>query len=229
MNKLRKLFTAFLGGCNETVDAAIDSQGIRILNQEIRESESAIREAENELVTIVGKRKLSEKNISALDEKIEEMEQNARNAHEKGSTELAMECAQEVAKLIQQRDSEKEVFTAFSNAEKKNRDIVSQARETVKKLKQQADLVKATESVQKAQAATHTSVVGASSKTSTALDSLERIKKRQDEDAAKFEAQAEISAEATGSGLEARLAEAGIGGTNSAEDELSRILGKTKK
>ncbi|WP_242689409.1 hypothetical protein [Photorhabdus cinerea] len=38
------------------------------------------------------------------------------------------------------------------------------------------DLVKTTEQVQKAQAATHNSVVGASSKTSTALDSLERIK-----------------------------------------------------
>ena len=228
MNVLNRLFTAIKGGFNDGAEAVIDSQGIRILNQDIREAEEAIRLAENELVTIVAKRKIAEGKVESLDKNIAEMEKNAIEAHGKGKEDLALECAGEVAKFTQERVAEVQVLEAFQAAEKKNRDIVTEARNTIKQLKTQSDLVKATESVQKAQAATQTSVVGASSKASTAVDSLERIKKRQAEQSAKFEAQAEISAEATGNALEEKLAQAGIGGTGSADDTLASILAKSE-
>ncbi|PSU88482.1 PspA/IM30 family protein, partial [Photobacterium kishitanii] len=60
-----------------------------------------------------------------------------------------------------------------------------------------------------------------------ALDSLDRIKARQAEASAKFEAAEELESESSSSSLDKKLAEAGISkSTSSAEDELARILGK---
>ncbi|MCE1782499.1 PspA/IM30 family protein, partial [Enterobacter hormaechei] len=78
-------------------------------------------------------------------------------------------------------EREQGLFESFQKAETTHRHTVQEAKKKVSQLENQVDLVKATEQVQKAQAATHSSVVGASSKTSTALDSLERIKSRQAE------------------------------------------------
>ncbi|MGL5364160.1 MAG: PspA/IM30 family protein, partial [Plesiomonas shigelloides] len=89
-------------------------------------------------------------------------------------------------------------------------------------------VVKATETVQKAQAAVSARNVGANSKMRTAVESLDRIKQKQAEQQAKLEAAAEQYAEESGDALQAKLKQAGITGSanNSAKDELARILAR---
>jgi phage shock protein A len=95
-------------------------------------------------------------------------------------------------------------------------------------MEQQIDQIKATESVQKAQVAVSSRHMGANSKVKTALDSLDRIKQKQQEKAAELEAAEEMAAAENGSDLEARLKASGIvpGGAASGQDKLAQILAK---
>ena len=97
----------------------------------------------------------------------------------------------------------------------------------MKRLEQQVDMVKATESVQKAQVAVSSRHLGANSKMKTATESLQRIQEKQTMRTAELQAAEELAADESSDDLEKRLAAAGIKGSKvSADDELSRILGK---
>ncbi|MEQ3652790.1 MAG: PspA/IM30 family protein, partial [Glaciecola sp.] len=95
------------------------------------------------------------------------------------------------------------------------------------RLEQQVDMIKATESVQRAQVAVSSSHLGANSKMKTATESLSRIQEKQNLRNAELEAAEELAQSESTDDLEKRLAGAGIkGGASSADDELARILGK---
>ena len=106
MNAFKKLFTAIKGTVIGGVEAVNDANGITILEQEQREAKQAIRSADESLVGIVAKRKLAQKKVDALQESITQYEGNAIAANGKGNTELALECAQKVAELIAEQDTE---------------------------------------------------------------------------------------------------------------------------
>ena len=229
MNAFKKLFTAIKGTVIGGVEAVNDANGITILEQEQREAKQAIRSADESLVGIVAKRKLAQKKVDELQEGITKYTESAKAADEQGNETLALECAQKVTDLIAEQNAEKSQLEAFQKAESTHRANIAAAKTKVDQIDKQIDLVKATEQVQKAQAATHSSVIGASSKTSTALDSLTRIQAKQEEQAAKFEAQQELHDDATTSDLDKKLKDAGIaGGGLSAEDQLAQILNKDK-
>lgn len=97
-------------------------------------------------------------------------------------------------------------------------------------LKQQVDTVKATESVQKAQQAVAQRYGGSQSKLHTAVESLERIKQKQAERAAKMDAAAELAnTSSPDDALDAKLREAGIvAGSTSADSVLARLKDRSK-
>lgn len=88
---------------------------------------------------------------------------------------------------------EREQADGFAASVAQLRKAVTQAEGNIKHLKQQVDTVKATESVQKAQQAVAQRYGGSQSKLHTAVESLERIKQKQAERAAKMEAAAELA------------------------------------
>ncbi|BDP33570.1 TPA: PspA/IM30 family protein [Vibrio parahaemolyticus] len=225
---LSKLFRIITGNVNKAAENVIDANAITILEQEQRESKDAVRKAEDALVGIVAKRKMSESKIADFDTAIDDYTKKAISANEGGHEDLALECAQKVADLTAEKEAEQAQLEAFSKAEQTHKANIANARKTITSIDRQLDLVKANDSVQKAQAATQESVIGAKSKTSTALDSLNRIQAKQKENAAKFEAQQELSDAATSSDLDQKLKAAGIGGSTSAQDQLAAILNKSK-
>ena len=228
MSVWKKLFTAIKGGVNETAEAVADNQALRILDQEIREAKQELRRSDEALVSIVAKRKMSQQKVDGFQQGIEEYEGHARGAMEKGQQDLALECAQKVAELRNEQQAEQTYLDQFVASEQKMRTNISQAKDKLRQLEQQVDVVKANEAVQKAQSAVSATNVGANAKMHTAVESLERIKQRQAEKSAQLEAAAEMAEEQSGSSLDKKLADAGItsGKQSSAEDELKRILGQ---
>ena len=97
-------------------------------------------------------------------------------------------------------------------------------------MEQQIDQVKATESVQRAQVAVSASHMGANSKVKTALDSLERIKAKQEQRSAELSAAEELANDESGSSLDAKLKAAGIqpGGQVKVNEKLAQILAARK-
>jgi phage shock protein A len=227
MSVWKKLVTAIKGGANEAAEAVADSQALRILDQEIREAKEELRRSDESLTKIMAKRKLAEQKVTSLTESVAEYESHARSASEKGDSQLALDCAQKVVDLRSQMEAEQSYVDQFTQSEKTLRQNISQAKSNLRRMEQQVDMVKATESVQKAQTAVSSRHMGANSKMKTAAESLSRIQERQKEKAAELEAASELASAESGDDLNARLKEAGITGSNStADDELARILGK---
>ncbi|QCZ92952.1 PspA/IM30 family protein [Salinimonas iocasae] len=225
MSVWKKLITAVKGGANEAAQAAADSQAIRILEQEIREAKEELRKSDHARTQILAKRKLSQQKIDSFNASISEYEAHARKAVD-SDRQLALDCAQKVSDLKEEREQEQSYLDQFHKSEKQLAANIQQAKANLRRLEQQVDMVKATESVQKAQVAVSSRHMGANSKMKTATESLSRIQEKQKMRNAELEAAEELASEDSNTDLEKRLSEAGIkGGKSSADDELSRILG----
>ena len=175
MNVWSKLLTALRGGANEMGEAVVDSQALRILDQEIRDADSELRKSKEALAEIMAKHKLASDKVSKSATSIAEYEQYALKALEAGNETLAKEVAEKIANLEVEQASEREQAEGFAASVAQLRKAVSQAEGNIKRLKQQVDTVKATESVQKAQMAVAQRYGGSQAKLQTAVESLERI------------------------------------------------------
>lgn len=224
MSVFKRLFTAVKGGVTEAAEAVADTQAIRILEQEIREAEGELRKSEHSLTTIIAKRKMSQHKVDDLNRAITEHEGYTLRAVEKGDEALALEVAEKIADLESQKETEQQFLDQFESSATNLRSSIKAAQLNLRRLKQQVDTVKATESVQKAQTAVSSRHLGANSKMKTASESLERIKNRQAQRRSELEAANELADDESGDGLASKLKAAGIvGGSASAQDVLARI------
>jgi phage shock protein A len=226
MSVWRKLVTAVKGGATEAAQSVADSQAIRILEQEIREAKDELRKSDHARTQILAKCKLAQQKVDSLQGSIEQYEEHARKAID-SDRQLALDCAQKVSDLRAEQDGEQKYLDQFKQSEKQLAANIGTAKSNLRRLEQQVDMVKATESVQKAQVSVSSRHLGANSKMKTATESLQRIQDKQNLRNAELQAAEELATEESSDDLEKRLAQAGIqGGATSADDELSRILGK---
>ncbi|ADZ92487.1 PspA/IM30 family protein [Marinomonas mediterranea] len=226
---LKKLWTALRGATNEGIEAVADSQAIRILDQEMREAKKELQSCDESLTRIMAKRKLAEGKVSALKADIETYTNHAIAASETDEA-LAIECADRVSELESTLDVEQGILDSFLSSEKSLKANISKAKTNVRRMEQQIEQVKATESVQQAQVAVSTRHMGANSKVKTALSSLDRIKEKQKQRSAELDVAEELAAEESGSSLDSKLKAAGIksGASKSGSDKLAQLLASKK-
>ncbi|MBB6523614.1 PspA/IM30 family protein [Pseudoteredinibacter isoporae] len=228
MNIWSKMMTALRGGVNEAGEAIVDSQALRILDQEVRDASEELKQSKGSLAEIMARQKLAEEKVAQLQKQIDEHEGYAIKALEKGDENLAREVAEKIASLENQQSQEKESAAGFSESVSKLRTAIQQSERNIKRLKQQVDTVKATENVQRAQAAVAERHSGSNSKMRTAMDSLERIKEKQALKEAQMSAASELAESDVDVSLQTKLEEAGIASTgNSADDILERLKKKS--
>jgi phage shock protein A len=227
MNIWAKVATAVRGGVNEAGEAIVDNQALRILDQEIRDADGELGKSKEALAGIIAKRKLADKKVDSLKTSLGEYEGYVMQALDKGDESLATEVAEKIAGLETELVGEEALAMSFSDSEAQLRKIVSQTEANMKRLKQQVDTVKATETVQRAQAAVAARHSGANSGMRSAVDSLERLKLKQVERAARFEAASELAESTEEVSLEVKLKAAGIvDGGASGSDVLARFKAK---
>ncbi|MGH8760600.1 MAG: PspA/IM30 family protein [Burkholderiales bacterium] len=222
--------TALRGGANEVGEAMVDGQALRILDQEIRDADLELRKSKEALAEIMAKQKLAADRAEKSAAKVAEYEQYALKALEADNEALAKEVAGKIANLEAELVGEREQADGYAASVAQLRRAVGQAEANIKRLKQQVDTVKATESVQKAQMAVAQRYGGSQAKLHTAVESLERIKLKQAERAAVMEATAELAAAVSlDDSLEAKLRAAGIvADSGSADSVLARLKDKAK-
>ena len=222
-----KVATAVRGGVSEAGEAIADNQALRILDQEIRDADNGLIKSKEALTGIIAKRKLADKKVEGLKSSLTEYEGYAMQALDKGDEELANEIAGKIAGFETELMAEEGVAKSFAGSESQLRKAVTHTAANLKRLKQQVDTVKATETVQKAQAAVAARHSGTGSSMRSALDSLERLKNRQAERTAKFEAASELAESTEEVSLDDKLKAAGIvGGGASGGDVLARLKAK---
>lgn len=224
MNIWAKMMTALRGGVAEMGESVVDSQALRILDQEVREASHELHQSKDALANIIARQKLAEEKCAQLRKNIAENETYARRALEKHEDALALEVAEKIADIENQLQLELAQSEGFEASASDLRSALKQAEHNIRRLKQQVDTVKATENVQRAQAAVAEKYSGSHSRMRTAMDSLERIKEKQALKSAKMQACAEVERETSNDTLQEKLQKAGIvsNGSN-AQDVLERL------
>lgn len=227
MNIWAKMMTALRGGVNEAGEAVVDSQALRILDQEVRDASEELSQSKNSLAEIIARQKLAEEKSKQIAKKIEEHEGYALKALDQGDDTLAHEVARKIAEMEVQLVQEQESQHGFTNSADSLRQAINKTENNLKRMKQQIDTVKATENVQRAQAAVAERHSGSNSKMRTAMDSLERIKEKQALKAAQMSAAEELSEDSSEANLQSKLEQAGITpGANKADEVLARLKKK---
>ncbi len=227
MNIWAKMMTALRGGVNEAGEAIVDTQALRILDQEVRDATEELKYSKDGLATIIARQKLAEEKCSQYKNSIAEYEGYASQAIEKGDETLALEVAQKIADLENNLNSEVEAKAGYEASANELRGAIKLADQNIKRLKQQVDTVKATENVQRAQAAVAERHSGTNSKLRTAMESLERIKEKQQLKTAQMQAASELAKETSEDSLQEKLQAAGIAPAGkSAQDVLDRLKKK---
>ena len=224
MSIWNKLFTLGRAGAHEATSAVVDANAIRILDQEIRDADTAQGKARDDMATLVARRRILEKEVAGFRDQVTKYEGSARAAVTKGDMDLARQVAQRIADLEQDIALKEPQIGEMRAAEDQLHQAITATDRRIETLRREVDVVKVNESVQKAQAAVSARGAGAGASLGSAADSLARIKERQMIRGEKIKAAGELEDRRTGADLDEKLRLAGIlPGQSSADDVLARL------
>ncbi|HQR88885.1 MAG: phage shock protein A [Caulobacter sp. 12-67-6] len=224
MSIWRKLFTLGRAGAHEASAAVVDANAIRILDQEIRDADTAQGKARDDMATLVARRRILEKEVASFREQVIKYEGSARAAVTKGDMDLARQVAQRIADLEQDIALKEPQIGDMRAAEEQLHQAITATDRRIETLRREVEVVKVNESVQKAQASVAARGAGAGSSLGSAADSLARIKERQAIRGERIKAAGELEDRRTGADLDEKLRLAGIGpGQSSADDILASL------
>ena len=210
MNILNKLLTALRGAATETGEAIVDAQGIRILEQEIRDAKDHLEQAKENLTEVIAEQMAVQRKVDGLRSSVAEHEKYAVQALEKNDEALALEVAKKVAGLSNELDTQTAVLDSLVSSVASLKQTIVATERNVQGMERELTLVKTTESVNKANEAVAARFSGSRSALRTATESLERIKAKQQKKADQLQAALDLQQEENGENLHAKLQEAGI-------------------
>lgn len=230
MGFFSKLFTAFRGAANETGDAIVDTQALRILDQEIRDSKVHLDAAKENLAKVMAEQMGVEREVKKLQRSIREYEDYAVQALDRGDDNLATEIAEKIADLENELEAQQSVLDGYNANINNLKQTIRNTERNIKSMEREISVIKTTDKVQKANAAAATKFSGTNSALRSATESLERIKKRQQQRSDQMNAALELQKEESGGDLQARLRDAGIVKSNSSSSNvLERLRSKQRK
>ncbi|KAF3982336.1 MAG: PspA/IM30 family protein [Methylococcales symbiont of Hymedesmia sp. n. MRB-2018] len=224
MGFLNNVLKTMKGYGNEANDAFVDSQGIRIMEQEIRDAEKSQRQANESLTDVMAEQKRLARKVNDLTASITEYSDAISKLLDADNETLAMETAEKLAELESDLDGNQAVLDSYNEQVKELKAIIKDSSKQKDALKREVLIVKSTESAQKASVATAAQFSGTNSSLRSASASMERIKAKQQKRKDKMKAARELAAESNGDGeLKDKLTTAGvIGNQNSAASILDR-------
>jgi phage shock protein A len=224
MSIWQKLFTLGRAGAHDATSAVVDANAIRILDQEIRDADTAQGKARDDMASLVARRRILEKEVASFRDQVVKYEGSARAAVTKGDMDLARQVAQRIADLESDIALKEPQVADMRVAEDQLHTAISATDRRIETLRREVEVVKVNESVQKAQASVAARGAGAGSSLGSAADSLARIKEKQAIRGERIKAAGELEDRRTGADLDEKLRLAGIlPGQSSADDVLARL------
>lgn len=210
MSIFNKLITAIRGGASEAGQAIVDTQAIRILDQELRDSKKALNDAKTSLTAIMAEKMGVERKVKELQGKISEHEGYAIKAMDKNDDALALDVANKIAEFEYDLNIQQGILDGYETKVTNLKKMIRQTERNIQGMEREISVVKTTEKVQKANELAAAKFSGSNSSLSSATDSLERIKARQQKREDQAAAALELESEENGDDLQARLKNAGI-------------------
>ncbi len=230
MNILKKIMTAIRGGTRELGESIVDSQGTRIFEQEIEDAQESLKKAKGDLTQVMAKEMQASRKVESIQAEIDKNEGYVADALAKNKEALALEIATKVAELEQDKAQQVGAQQSYEKHIGKLKSMMEKAERQLKDYERQLTMVKTTENVQKATAAITDNFGTTDSTLMSAKESLDRIRKKQQDFDDRNIAAEQLDAENSGKNLSDKMKEAGIGDTQSAaEAVIARLKAKSSK
>jgi len=226
MGFLNNIFKTIQGIGNEANDAFVDSQGIRIMEQEIRDAKENQLKAKESLTDVMAEQKGMARKVADLKASVDEYSNAIGQLLEAGNEALALESAEKLAEIEGDLDSNQAVLDSYNEQVNELKRIIKDSSKQVEALGREVAIVKSTEAAQKASEATSAQFSGTNSSLTSASASMERIKAKQQKRKDKMKAARELAQESSGGDLQDKLKAAGVIGNQSS---ASSILDRYKK
>lgn len=226
MSIFSKLITAVRGGATEAGQAIVDTQAIRILDQELRDSKTALKDAKTNLTVIMAEKMAIDRKVKDLNAKIKEHEGYAIQAMSKSDENLALDVANKIAEFEHEQTIQQGILEGYDSKISSLKKMIRQTERNIQAMDREISVVKTTEKVQKANELAAAKFSGSESALNKATDSLERIKERQQKREDQSAAAVELEAEEGDGNLQDRLKKAGIVDSDSS---ASSVLERLKK
>lgn len=150
MNILKKLMTAIRGGAREIGESVIDSNAMRIYEQEIEDARDHLNAARESLTEVMAREMQSKRSVSALQEKIGEHEGYAREALKQDNEALALQVAEKIANFEEELKQQQASQAKYQAQVDKIKGQIRIAEKTIADHERELLMVKTTDSVQKA-------------------------------------------------------------------------------
>lgn len=223
MNILKKLMTAIRGGAREIGESVIDSNAMRIYEQEIEDARDHLNVARESLTEVMAREMQSKRSVSSLQEKVAEHEGYAREALQQDNEALALQVAEKIASFEEELKQQQLSQTKYQAQVDKIKGQIRVAEKTIADHERELLMVKTTDSVQKATVTVSENIAANNSQLNSARESLDRIRRKQELLDDKLAAGEQMQAESGDQSLQSQLAEAGIGSGSSSASVLERL------
>jgi len=227
MSIFSKIVTAIRGGASEAGQAVVDANAIRIFEQEIRDSKNAIEKGKRDLTGIMADKMKEDRKVTELSADITQYEQKALQLMEKGDDTLALEVAEKISEIENELAIHKNASSVFETKIASLKELMKKAERTIRDHERELNMVKTTESVQKAQSSISKNYGSGIGKLGDAKESLNRIKAKQQEREDRMKAAEQLDSENGAGTLNEKLAAAGVGEkSNGGNDVMARLKAK---
>jgi phage shock protein A len=222
---LRTLTTLLRGAAAEAEEAIFDANAIRVLQQQLRDAAGALEHCKRELACAMAHQASEERAVSALAERIAELEASARQAIAAGRDDLAQDVATVIAANEDERAERAAAVERFGSDVRRLKQISEDARRRLQDLRRGLETARAQDALRRAGANGRRAIVAGSGALREAEATLGKIRELQARDEDVSAALDELERKESGRDLTDRLAQAGFGPkprTNPA-DVLARL------
>ena len=227
MNILMKLINAIRGGVNEVGEAVIDTQAIRILEQEMRDAKSHLNEARTSLTSVMAEQVGIERKVKELNAKITEHEGYAQKALDSNNEALALDVARKIAEIEHEYSIQSGILDGYKTKITNLKQMIRNSEKNVQAMDREISVIKTVDKVQKANELASANHSGSTSALHSAKESLDRIKTRQQKKEDQAQAAMDLENEEQGMDLTNKLKAAGIvADETSGESVLARLKAK---
>ncbi|MEQ8824854.1 MAG: PspA/IM30 family protein [Filomicrobium sp.] len=224
---MMKLITTLIrGAAAEAEEAAFDRNATRILAQQLRDAATALELGKKELACAMAHRSSEERAVSALNERIETLENGAIESLNGGRPELAEEAATVIAAVEDERKKRQAAIEKFNTDIARLQKVTVEGQRRLRELRRGLEMSRAQEALNKAGANGRRALDSGTGALREAEETLARIKNGQAHTEDTITALETLEAQVSGAALDARMAEAGFG--PNVKTNPTDVLGRLK-
>ena len=220
----RKVGTLFRASAHEPLEQLVDANALRIMEQELRDTEQAMLRAKRELACLMATGKELQRSNQQLSEELAQREQQAAQALANGEAGLAYELAECIAAHENQLQQQRQQADHLTLQEQSLRQQLRDAARSQQQYRREWQLARANRNAEQVLLNLGGQTQGLHTHMGDLASSLERIRQQQHRFSDVDSALQELQQEDDGSALNARLQQAGINtGRTDANSVLARL------